>query len=107
MIFSGAVLLAALAAVILVGTSAPILGRIFRSNPSAVPIEFYNKWTLPLALGFVFLAGLGQLFWWNKMSVAYVHRILIHPLSLSLALTVLILALPPFIERTEERRVVQ
>lgn len=100
MIFSGAVLLAALAAVILVGTSAPILGRIFRSNPSAVPIEFYNKWTLPLALGFVFLAGLGQLFWWNKMSVANVNRILIKPLSLALASTVLILALTPFIERT-------
>ena len=100
MIFSGAVLLAALAAVILVGTSAPILGRIFRSNPSAVPIEFYNKWTLPLALGFVFLAGMGQLFWWNKMSVANVNRILIKPLTLALASTVLILALTPFIERT-------
>ncbi|NNF05036.1 MAG: cytochrome c biogenesis protein CcsA, partial [Rhodothermales bacterium] len=69
MIFSGAMLLCAVAAVIITGTSAPILGRIFRDSPSAVPLEFYNKWTLPLSVLFVFLAGLGQLFWWNRMSV--------------------------------------
>ncbi len=100
MIFSGAMLLAALAAVVLVGTSAPILGRIFRDNPSAVPIEFYNKWTLPLALGFVFLAGIGQLFWWNKMSIENVNRVLIRPLSLALASTIGVLIFTPFIERT-------
>ncbi len=100
MIFVGAMLLAALAAVILVGTSAPILGRIFRDNPSAVPIEFYNKWTLPLALGFVFLAGLGQLFWWNKMSVENINRVLIRPLSAALASTIAVLIFTPFIERT-------
>jgi cytochrome c-type biogenesis protein CcmF len=100
MIFSGAMLLAALAAVVIVGTSAPILGRIFRDNPSAVPLEFYNRWTLPLSLGFVFLAGLGQLFWWNKMNLATINRVLIRPLSLAVASTIAVLVFTPFIERT-------
>jgi cytochrome c-type biogenesis protein CcmF len=96
MIFSGSVLLCATSAVIILGTSAPILGRIFRDSPSAVPIEFYNEWTLPLALGFVFLAGLGQLFWWNKMTVESLNRVLITPVTLATVCTIAVLALTPF-----------
>jgi cytochrome c-type biogenesis protein CcmF len=100
MIFSGAMLICTAAAVILLGTSAPIFGRIFRDNPSAVPIEFYNKWTLPLSIGFVFLAGLGQLFWWSKMTVDNVNRVLLKPIALSVVSTVAVLAFTPFVERT-------
>lgn len=100
MIFSGAMLLCATAAVIILGTSAPIFGRLFRDAPSAVPIEFYNKWTLPLSLGFVFLAGLGQLFWWNKMSVENINRVLLKPIAFSVVGTVLVLWLTPFIQKT-------
>lgn len=100
MIFCGAMLLVATAAVIGVGTSSPILGRLFREAPSTVPIEFYNKWTLPISIGFVFLAGLGQLFWWNKMNVENVNRVLLKPIALSVASTVAILVFTPFIEKT-------
>ncbi len=100
MIFSGAMLLCAIAAVVILGTSAPIFGRIFRDNPAAVPIEFYNKWTLPLSVGFMFLAGLGQLFWWNKMSVESVNKVLLKPIALSVAATLLILIFTPFVEKT-------
>ncbi len=100
MIFMGALLLAGIALVVFLGTSAPILGRIFRDNPSAVPIEFYNQWSLPLSIGFVFLAGLGQLFWWNKMSVENVNRVLLKPVALSFASTILVLIFTPFIENT-------
>ena len=100
MIFSGAMLLCALAAVIILGTSAPIFGRIFRDNPASVPIEFYNKWTLPLSVGLVFLAGLGQLFWWNKMSVENVNRVLLKPMALSVAATLAVLIFTPFVEKT-------
>ena len=100
MIFSGAMLLCATAAVIILGTSAPIFGRLFREAPSGVPVEFYNKWTLPLALGFVFLAGLGQLFWWNKMSVENLNRVIIKPLGLAVASTVAVLFFTPFVEET-------
>ena len=100
MIFSGAVLLCATSAVIILGTSAPIFGRIFRDSPSAVPIEFYNEWTLPLALGFVFLAGLGQLFWWNKMDVESVNHVLVKPIAAATVCTLAVLALTPFAMET-------
>ncbi|PSQ97833.1 MAG: cytochrome C assembly protein [Bacteroidetes bacterium SW_9_63_38] len=100
MILSGATLLCTTAAVIILGTSAPIFGRIFRDNPSAVPQEFYNEWTLPLALGFVFLAGLGQLFWWNKMDVESLNRVLLKPVALATVCTIAVLILTPFAEQT-------
>ena len=100
MISSGAVLLCGIAAVVILGTSSPIFGRIFRDNPAAVPIDFYNQWTLPLAVGFVFLAGLGQLFWWNKMSVENVNRVLLGPIALSVVSTLVILFFTPFVEGT-------
>lgn len=96
MIFAGAMLLCAVAAVVLVGTSAPILGQIFRDSPSAVPLEFYNKWTLPLSIAFMFLAGLGQLFWWNKMNVETINRVLLWPTILAVISTVLVLLFTPF-----------
>ena len=100
LIFSGAMLLCATAAVILLGTSAPIFGRIFRDNPAGVPIAFYDKWTLPIAVLFVFLAGLGQLFWWHKMSVEQMNRVLLKPIALSVASTIAVIVFTPFVERT-------
>ena len=69
MIFAGAMVLSAIAAVVLLGTSTPIIGQIFRDNPSSVPIEFYNKWTLPMATLLALLVGVGQLFWWAQQPV--------------------------------------
>lgn len=100
MILAGAVLLCATAGVIILGTSSPIFGQIFRDNPSAVPQEFYNRWTPPLALGFVFLAGLGQLFWWKKMDVESINRVLLKPIALATAGTIAVLILTPFAEQT-------
>lgn len=100
MIFIGAMLLCATALVVILGTSAPILGRIFRDNPSTVPIAFYNKWSLPLSIGFVFLAGLGQLFWWNKMTIENANRVLMKPVALAVASTISVLIFTPFVERS-------
>ena len=100
LVFSGATLLCVIAAVVLLGTSAPIFGQLFRNNPATVPIEFYNSWTLPLSVGFVFLAGLGQLFWWTKMSVARINRVLLMPAVLAVGSTLLILILTPFARDT-------
>lgn len=102
MIFTGALLLALMGLVIIVGTSAPILGRIFRDNPAAVAIEFYNTWTLPLAIAVAALAGLGQLFWWRKMTVESVNRALLRPLALSVAATALVLIFTPFVPETTQ-----
>jgi cytochrome c-type biogenesis protein CcmF len=100
MIFSGAMLLCATAAVIILGTSAPIFGRIFRDNPSGVPLAFYNGWTLPLAIGFTFLAGIGQLMWWSNMTVQNLNRVLLRPVALAVASTVALLVLTPFVQQS-------
>lgn len=100
MIFTGALLLAMTGLVIILGTSAPIFGKIFRDNPSGVPIAFYNAWTIPLAIGIAFLAGLGQLFWWRKMSIEDVNRVLLKPLVLTVVSTGAILLITPFVQET-------
>lgn len=100
MVLCGATLLVATAAVIILGTSAPIFGQIFRDDPSAVPQAFYNRWTLPLALGFVFLAGLGQLFWWRKMEVATMNQVLLKPITFATISTIAVLVFTPFAEQT-------
>lgn len=95
LIFSGAMVIAGLAAVVILGTSAPILGRLFRENPSAVPISFYNEWSLPISILFVLLLSLGQLFWWHKMTVAQINKVVFKPLALSVFSTLLFL--PAFV----------
>ena len=100
MILTGALLLALVGLVITLGTSSPILGRMFRDNPSAVPIAFYDAWTLPLAIGVAFLAGLGQMFWWRKMEVEDVNRALMKPLALTVVSTAAVLLMTPFVQET-------
>ena len=100
MIFTGALLLALAGLVIALGTSAPIFGKLFRDNPSAVPVAFYNAWTLPLAVGIAFLMGLGQVFWWRKMTVEDVNRVLMRPLALTVASTAAVILFTPFVAET-------
>ena len=103
MIFCGAMLLACLAAVITVGTSSPILGKLFREAPSTVPIAFYNKWTIPLSILLVFLAGMGQLFWWHRMDIEQVNRVLIKPIAGAVVSTIAVLIFTPFVATTVQR----
>ena len=100
MIFTGAMVVCAIAGVILLGTSSPIIGRFFRDNPSGVPIEFYNRWTLPMAVVLALLVGLGQLFWWTKMSIDTLNRLVARPLVLSVLSTAAVLILTPFAQET-------
>lgn len=100
LMFCGVVLLTAVATVIIVGTSSPILGQIFRDQPSAVPVEFYDSWTLPLAIGIAFLAALGQLVWWEEMSVSRVDRSVRWPIGLATISTAGVLVGSPFVTRT-------
>lgn len=100
MIFTGALLLALAGAVIILGTSAPILGRLVRDNPSAVPIAFYNTWTLPLAVGIAFLIGLGQTFWWQRMTADDVSRVLMKPLVATTVATAAVVLFTPFVPLT-------
>ena len=100
LVFSGAVLLTVVATVVILGTSAPIFGKLFYNNPATVPIDFYNEWTLPLTVGILFLAGLGQLFWWTRMSLQKVNRVLVLPVVLATLSSALVLVFTPFASET-------
>ena len=100
LVFTGALLLAVTGGVIALGTSAPILGKLFRDNPSAVPVAFYNTWTLPLGVGVAFLAGMGQLFWWRRMTVEDANRVLLRPVLATVASTAAVVLLTPFVQET-------
>ncbi len=100
LVFTGALLLAVTGGVILLGTSAPILGKLFRDNPSAVPVAFYNTWTLPLAVAIAFLAGMGQLFWWRRMTVEDANRVLFRPVLATVVSTAAVVLLTPFVQET-------
>ena len=102
LVFTGALLLAVTGGVIILGTSAPIFGRLFRDNPSAVPVAFYNTWTLPLGIGIAFLAGMGQLMWWRKMTVEDANRVLLRPIALTVASTAAVVLATPFVPMTVE-----
>lgn len=98
LVFSGALVLTTIAAVVILGTSSPIIGHFFRDSPATVAIEFYNKWTLPLTIVLVFLVGAGQLFWWNKMGIEEVNRVLLKPVLLAVGATIAVMVLTPFVE---------
>ena len=100
LVFTGALLLAVTGGVIALGTSAPILGKLFRDNPSAVPVAFYNTWTLPLGVGIAFLAGMGQLFWWRRMTVEDANRVLLRPVLATVVSTAAVVLLTPFVQET-------
>ncbi len=64
--FTGSMLLFILGAVIILGTSSPILGKLFVENPTPPDISFYNNWSLPIAVIMAFGTVIGQYLFWQK-----------------------------------------
>ncbi|MCS7082873.1 MAG: cytochrome c biogenesis protein CcsA [Bacteroidetes bacterium] len=91
LLFLGAMALSATAMVIIVGTSTPILGRLFRENPAPPDAHFYNNWTLPLAIVIGLLIGLGQLLWWHRTEPRRISRLVFGPFMLAAAAAALAL----------------
>ena len=89
MAFTAAMTLFLLGFVIIVGTSSPILGRLFVENPTPPNIDFYNTWSLPFGIGIAILTVVGQWVWWRRTDTydALASRILL-PLSLASASTI-------------------
>ena len=68
MTVSGAIALFILGAVIILGTSSPIIGLLFNENPTPPEISFYNDWSMPIAIIMALMTVVGQmLFWKNTM----------------------------------------
>lgn len=87
--FSGAMLLLITSLIIIIGTSAPIIGKLFVANPTPPLPEFYNNWTLPFAIAIAIMTALTQYMWWNKVrDTESFAGMLITPTILSSVITV-------------------
>ncbi|MGF1669776.1 MAG: heme lyase CcmF/NrfE family subunit [Balneolaceae bacterium] len=87
--FSGSMLLFILGAVIILGTSSPIIGKLFVSNPTPPDISFYNDWSMPIAIIMAFMTVIGQYLYWQKHDWESLAGALITPLLLTSILATL------------------
>jgi len=87
MTFAGAMVLFLIGLVIAIGTSSPIIGRLFEANPTPPEISFYNEWTMPLAILAALLTVLGQQLFWKRHDAESLARDLTWPVIISCVLT--------------------
>lgn len=87
--FSGAMMLFLIGLVVLIGTSSPIIGKLFVSNPTPPIKSFYDNWTMPLAIVAAILTVLGQYMWWKKYDAESLSAELLTPLLITSVLSLI------------------
>lgn len=70
MMFAGALTLFLIGLVIILGTSSPIIGRLFVANPTPPEMSFYNNWSVPFAIAISIMTVITQYLWWKKIDSA-------------------------------------
>jgi cytochrome c-type biogenesis protein CcmF len=88
MTFTGSMLLFILGIVIIVGTSSPIIGRFFVENPTPPEIQFYNDWSMPIAIIMALATVVGQHLFWQKHTWESLAGVLVMPLLFTSIATV-------------------
>lgn len=86
-VFWGSLVLLLSGLIILVGTSSPIIGKLFQKNPTPPQISFYNNWTLPLAVIIGLMTVIAQFLWWKKNDKVNLGTQLAIPLIITSFLT--------------------
>lgn len=89
MTFTGSILLFILGFVIILGTSSPVIGKLFVSNPTPPEIQFYNDWSMPIAIIMALATVIGQSLFWQKHTWESLAGEMIYPLLLTSVATVL------------------
>jgi cytochrome c-type biogenesis protein CcmF len=87
------VLLVGLCFVIFWGTFFPLISEAVTGNKASVGPPWFDRYTVPLAIGLVFMSGLGPLMAWRKTSLQGARRSLLLPALAALAVVVMLLAL--------------
>jgi cytochrome c-type biogenesis protein CcmF len=70
MMFAGALTMFLIGLVIILGTSSPIIGRLFVANPTPPEMSFYNNWSIPFAVAISIMTVITQYLWWKKIDDA-------------------------------------
>ncbi|MEA2492271.1 MAG: cytochrome c-type biosis protein CcmF [Thermoleophilaceae bacterium] len=73
--------LVALAFVIWWGTFFPLISEAFTGTKASVGPPWFDRYTVPLALALVLLAGVGPVLTWRKISARALRRTLVVPLA--------------------------
>ena len=87
MTFAGAMVLFLIGLVIILGTSSPVIGRLFVENPTPPEVSFYNEWTMPLAIIAAIMTVLGQFLFWKRQDAESLAADLLWPVAISCVLT--------------------
>jgi cytochrome c-type biogenesis protein CcmF len=85
--------LVALAFVIWWGTFFPLISEALTGNKASVGPPWFDRYTVPLALVLVLLAGIGPVLTWRKVSAKALRRTLVAPLVLTALAFVVLVAL--------------
>ncbi len=87
MTFAGAMMLFLIGLVIILGTSSPIIGRLFVENPTPPEVSFYNEWTMPLAIIAALMTVLGQFLFWKRQDAESLAADLLWPVAITCVAT--------------------
>ncbi len=87
MMFSGAMVLFLAGLVIILGTSSPVIGRLFVANPTPPDPQFYNDWTLPFGVLIGILTVVTQYLWWKRHNAESLASVLIAPTLIASVIT--------------------
>lgn len=89
MMFSGAMVLFLSGLVIILGTSSPVLGRLFVDNPTPPDQQFYNNWSLPFGVLIGLMTVITQFLWWKRHSAESLASVLLTPTLIASVLTII------------------
>ncbi len=93
MMFSGAMVLFLVGLVIILGTSSPVLGRLFVDNPTPPDQQFYNNWSLPFAVLIGIMSVVTQYLWWKRHDAESLASALITPTLITSVITIAVVML--------------
>lgn len=94
MMFAGALTMFLIGLVIILGTSSPIIGRLFVANPTPPEMSFYNNWSIPFAVAISIMTVITQYLWWKKIDDAEsLANYITWPLALTAIVTIVTVVL--------------
>lgn len=87
----GSLFLLAIALVVFLGTSLPMITELLNMPKSSVEISFYDRWNLPIAVLLMLVNALSMYLGWKSRTAPILKSKIIVPLILSAVVTILII----------------
>ncbi len=79
-----------LAVIVFWGTFFPLISEAFTGQESSLAAPWYNRYTTPVGIGLLFLAGVGPLVAWRRISLPGLRKAFAIPLSSALGAAALV-----------------